>query len=877
MQIRLILLFLIFSKALAAQIYIQGEIKNNTGEALPNINVMIYAPGSKSIIAFAVSNNNGGFKTRVGSKFDSLDVKVSSVQYRNETRRIANTSQGIQFTLTPEVMELDVITVKAAPIEQKGDTIVYLVNSFAKQEDRSIEDVLRRMPGIEVEPSGRILYQGMPLQKFYVEGLDLMDGRYVVVSKNLPQKSVSSVEILENHQPVRLLEERVASNQASLNIKLKHNITVTGTAKAGAGLSPFLYDLNFTPMIFMKNFQLLLSYQTNNTGDDVSRQLRVNTFQDLIHKIERPPEKPEIIDIQTTNPPEIDEDRYLDNNIHLLNMNGLLRLNKDFQLRTNLYYINDIEQQQAGVTRTHYTSTDTISYTEDYNNRLYDSYLHGEFTLSRNVKENYLNNEFTFQTRWDKQNGVIVNGSRQIIDQELDHPFSSISNDLRSINPIGNHLVEFKSYISYDQSPHTLYVSPGQFDQILNNGIPFDKMEQNVSLNRFYTNNSAGFVFGWKGLSFTPRAGFSYRHQSQESSLYTIHQNSKLNAGTDFNNILNGKHSIMYGQTDIELKGRKINFKARLPLSWQLIKMNDMVSNEDQDFSKILFDPGITLTYQINGFWKLRGAYNFMNRLGDMDKVHYGFILNNYRTLSQNAAPISHSQRNNYSIYLSFRNPIISFFNSLTYAYSTSHNNLTYSSIIQSDGTTVLQAFELPNKASYHSLQGQTSKFISKIKTTISLKVTYNHRKGKSMLNTQLFDTRTVFYSIIPEINISITKWLNAEYGLNAHYIKTYVEDNDKSNISMLKHHVNFFAYPFKNQMLSLSSEYYNHNLANNYFVDFLYRYTISKRKIDIEFRWNNIFNNKTYTTFEAYAFTVTESIYILRPSQVMFSVKFSY
>ena len=876
MQIRLILLFLIFSKALAAQIYIQGEIKSNTGEALPNINVMIYTPGSKSIIAFAVSNNNGGFKTRVISTSDSLDVKVSSVQYRNETLRIANTSQGIQFTLTPEVMQLDAITVKASPIEQKGDTIIYLVNSFAKQEDRSIEDVLKRMPGIEVEPSGRILYQGMPLQKFYVEGLDLMDGRYVVVSKNLPQTSVSSVEILENHQPVRILEERVASNQASLNIKLKYNVTVTGTAKAGTGFSPFLWDLNFTPMIFMKNFQVLLSYQTNNTGDDVSRQLRVNTCQDLIHKLDRPSEKPELIDIQATNPPEIDEDRYLDNNIHLLNMNGLLRLNKDIQLRTNLYYINDIQQQQAAVARTLYTPTDTISFTEDFNYRPYDSYLFGEFTLSRNVKENYLNNEFSFQTRWDKQRSLIINGSRQI-DQELDHPFSSISNDLRSINPIGNHLLEFKSYISYDQSPHKLNVCPGQFDQILNHGNPYDKMEQNVNLNRFYTNNSAGLVIVWKGISFSPLAGFSYRQQLLESNLYTVHQNNYLEAGNDFNNMLNGNHAKLYGQTDIEFKGRKINLKTRLPLSWQLIIMNDPVLNEGQNFSKILFDPGITFTYEINGFWKFRGAWNFVNRLGDIDRIHYGFILNNYRILSQNAAPISHTQRNNYSVHISFRNPIISFFNSLTYIYSTSHNNLIYSNIIQDDGTSLLQAYEIPNKVYYHSFQGQISKFISNIKATISFRATYNLRKGKSLLNTRLFDTKNVFYTFIPELNFSITRWVNAEYGLNAQFINTYIEAEEKSNISMFRHHFNIFAYPFKNQAISLSSEYYNHQQKSNFFVDFLYRYTISKHKVDIELRWNNIFNSTVYTTYQANAFTVSESTYILRPSQVLFSVKFSY
>lgn len=861
---------------LSAQNKLEGLIKSDEGELLPYINVLIHKPGSKLLVAYAVSKENGYFEAIVNNPSDSLDIEISSVNYKNEIRRVANTPQKLDFILVPEIMQLEGITVKAPAIEQRGDTIVYLVNSFAKQEDRSIEDVLRRMPGIEIEPGGRILYQGLPLQRFYVEGLDLMNGRYVVVSKNLPLASVSSVEILENHQPLRILEERVASNQASINIKLRHNVTATGTAKLGAGLSPFLWEANITPMIFMKNFQLLVSYQTNNNGDDVSEQLRINTFQDLIHMSDRPSDKPEIVNLRPVNPPEIDEDRYLDNNIHLLNMNGLLRLNKDFQLRTNLFYINDFQQQKVGIERKNYTPTDTITYTEDYNNRLYDNYLHGEFTLSRNVKENYLNNELKFQSRWDKQRSDILNGSRDI-SQELDNPFSSFSNDLRSINPIGNYLVEFNSYISYDQSPHELSIIPGQFENMLNEGESYDEAIQHIVLDRFYTDQSASFVFGWKGLSFTPRIGIAYRQQLLESKIFLLKDDSSEDAGADFANSLDGRHTRLYGQTNIEYRWSKITVKAKLPLSWQIIKMEDKIINSGQNFNGVLFDPSVSVNYKVNGFWRLRGAWSFANRLGDMDRIHYGYILSNYRILSKNGAPISHTQRNNYSVYISFRNPIITFFNSLTYIYSISNNNLLYSSLIQSDGTSLLQTYNIPNKTYTHSFQGQSSKFISKIKTTISFRASLNLRKGESLLNAQLFDTKTLFYTLVPELNFKITKWLNAEYGLNANFIKTYIEDDEKSDISLLKHHLSIFAYPFNNQLVSLSTEYYNHENADNLFVDFLYRYSLKKQKIDLEFRWNNIFNNETYTSYFASSYTVTESIYYLRPSQVLFSIKFSY
>jgi len=871
-----IIILILFHQNIFGQVTLEGNVKDAKGEGLPRINLLVYLPGSKVLIAFAVSDEKGHFRTSVKSPSDSLSIEVSSIQYRNVFRSIANISQKLQFELVPESKELEGITVKASPIERRGDTLSYLVSSFAKKEDRAIEDVLRRMPGIEVEPSGRILYQGMPLEKFYVEGLDLMDGRYGVISKNLPQGAVSTVEVLENHQPLRILADRVSSQQASLNLKMKRDITTTGTAKFATGIAPFLWDVNVTPMTFTKSFQVLTSYQANNTGNDVSQQLNVLTVEDFLNHMDRPNENPGMLSIQDVSPPEIDQKRYLDNNIHLLNFNGLQRINNDFQLRANLYYINDFQREQASQKRTLYTPTDTLSFIEKYDNRLYESYLQGEFTLSRNVKKNYLSNELKVQSGWDKQSGLVYTGDATI-KQSLKNPLRAISNELKSINPVGKYLVEFNSYISYDYRPHSLAVNPGQFDSIFNKGVPYDLVTQNLYLKRFYADHSASFVIGTKRLSFTPKIGFSYHQQLLESNISTTLQEIESTAGTDFENKLDGRRTRAYVQTAVEYKKSNLTINIKLPLSWQQLKLDDLNSENGQKLSRFLFDPGVSVYYQISGFWKARGSWSITNKLGEIDGVHYGYILTNYRNLSQNAAPLSETSRHNFSMSISYRNPITTFFNTFGYIYSIGHTNLTYSSMVQADGTSVLQAVDLPQTTCSHSVQAYSSKYFSSIKSTISLHASFNQFQGKSIMNSQLFNTKNQFYNIKPVLNVRITTWMNSDYGLEASNIRTFIENKKKSNISLIRHSLNVFAFPSKNQLISLSSEYYDYEGSNNIFVDLLYRYTISKKKVDLEFRWNNIFDNKTYKTFQANAFTVFESTYTLRPSQVLLMVKFSF
>lgn len=871
-------LFLLFLpiQGLLGQISLEGRVFSNEGEVLHNINILIYPPGSDVLIAFAVSDSQGRWRATVNSTADSLDIEASSVHYRNERRRIANRSQSLVFELVYEVKELSTFTIRAPDIEWRGDTISYLVSTFAQEHNRSIANVLQNMPGIEVEPSGRILYQGEPINRFYVEGLDLMGGRYALVSRNMPHRSVATVEIIENHQPIRILEERIPSHQAALNLKLKQEIITTGTSKLGSGLNPLLWDVNITPMTFTKKFQVVNSYQANNTGQDAAKQLSTLTLQDLQRRANRPHENPEMLGIQGLAPPSLNERRFLDNNIHLINSNALLRLSNDFQLRINIYYVNDSQTQKGLTYRTLYSPADTLFFAEAIENRLHDSYLLGEFTLNRNVTGNYLDNKLRFNTRWDSRRGQITINDDGL-SQSLKHPFRNLSNDLRSIKPIGNYLVEFMSFFSYNYSPQQLQVSPGPFEQVLSPGEPLAGLRQELDLRRFFADHSAGISFGWKGIRISPRMGFSYRKQQLESKLWQQQVEQWIESSETYSNNLEGSHTRTYLQTEMSYSKNDLTLSGSLPLSWQYLSLEDETLQQGQQLSRLLFDPSLSADYRITGFWRARGSWSYSNNLGDMDGVHYGYILKNHRNFQQNAAPLLETKSHNLSVFVSYRNPITSFFNSLNYFFSISDFNLMYSNQVQDDGTTIIKAIEIPNTGYSHNISGQTSKYFSSAKSTLGLRASYGHNRRLSLLNEQTFESSNQFINISPQINTRITEWFRGEYRANLSYIQTYIESDLSNNITMLKHFLDFHAFPRRGHYIGLTTEYYRHRDNENYFVDLLYRFTIRKYRIDIDARWLNILNNDSYTTFHANSFSVIETNYIMRPSQVFLSVRFSF
>ena len=823
-----------------------------------------------------IPDEQGKFKTTVKAVSDSLIIKISSINYRNESRQIVNVSQTLQFKLVEDVKQLEGISVIALPINKYGDTLSYLVGAFARSDDKDLEDVLRRMPGIEVEASGQILYQGTAINKFYVEGLDLMEGRYSLVTKNLPKGSVSTVEILENHQPMRMLQDKVASQQAALNVKIKKGVTTTGTAELGAGLSPFLWDVNVTPMTFTKKIQVVTSLQGNNTGNDVSQQLRVFTYDDIKNSGEHPSEDVKMLNVLAASPPEIKTNRYLDNNIMLFNFNGLQSINSQIILRSNIYYTYDEQQSNTSLIRTIYMPDDTLHFSEKFDNQLTTNNLYAKFNINRNVKKNYLNNDLKIQSGWDKQGGTVYTEGTKIV-QALRNPLRSISNDLKSLNPIGNQIWEFRSYISFDHSPHSLAVLPGQFEDMLNDSVPYKLVTQEIDLKRFYTDNSAGLVLGIKRFTISPRIGISYQQQSLLSNINLSINDIETEMTSEFANNIDTWHLQGYLMTDVDYKLSKLTFSGSFALNSHKLNITDIKPANNQELVKLLADYRISADYKITDFWRVYSSWGYTERISDFDEMYSGYIMKNYRNLSQNMVPVSTTSTQMVTSRIEYRNQILSFFNTLSYVYSVSHSASTSSNWINTDGSTIVTNENMPQTSNSHFLQAYTSKFFSAAKTTLSFRGNYVQQKGTSVVNAESFNTRNSMFLLKPDLSIHLTPWMNVDYNFDANTILTFINQEKKSRISLLKHNIGFFFFPAKNQLFNFSTEYYRHNEVNNLFVDMMYRYTFTKKKVDLELKCSNIFNSDTYTSFLANAYSVWETTYLLRPFQVIFSVKFSF
>ncbi len=857
------------------QTTLSGTITDDEQKPVPNVNILVYSHNSHALIAFGFSGQDGKFSIRVQSHSDSLRIEITSVQYRNENLIVANKDAELAIGLVKEVKDLSEFVKRASPIERRGDTISYIVSTFAHEQDRSIADVLTKMPGIEVEPSGRILYQGEPIQNFYVEGLDLMDGRYGLVSNNMPHRSVATVQILENHQPIRILEERLPSHRSSLNITLKKEITTTGTARLGSGFLPVLWDANVTPMMFTKNFQLAGSYQANNTGNDAAGQLDALTPDNFRERLESNTSRPALLSVPGLSPPGFNENRYLHNNLQLLNANALLRLPLDLQLRTNLHFIYDYQQQQGQTRRALYTLADTLVFDEHIRNNLQNTALRGEITLTRNTKGNYLENKLEFQTHWDQQNGNLLTSGNPLLQQNLKNPYQTISNKLSMVKPLGKRLINISSYVFYDHANQSLQVSPGGFESLLHQ-TSYQGLVQKSDMQRVVINHSVGLSFGRGRWGFTPRAGFQYLFHRMTADLFA--KDGNILHPTLFVNSPQSTRTRTYLETEIVYK-RNDDFSvtAQLPLSHLFVEIKDQALDKGQSISRMILAPSVNVSYQINSFWRIRASYRYKPTVGESTGVHYAYMLNNYRSMHINDAPLQQSINQSYSLFLSHRNPLKSVFSAFSGIYSIRNLNLIHTHSILPDGSTIQSAIFRETTARNINLSARTSKYVSGLNTTLALQGSYAINWQELWVNESIFEGRNHIYSLSPKANIRITDRLSTELrGEWLHY-DTWREKQKLNQVDVFKYFINILLFPGKNQHLALQTEFYQYSDRMNYFMDMFYRYNIKSRRIDLEIRWINILNHKIYNDYTVGSFMLLENQYHLRPMQLMATVRFSF
>ena len=236
-SIALLTLFLISAVQVFAQ-RINGTVRDkDTGMPIEGAFIMLRNKEGVPVV-YGYSNQDGTYSIAIpGDRIaDSLVFEVRMLGYAS-FHRSQPFPEVLEVYLEEDRTELAEVVVTARQVEKKGDTVTYYIPTLVTTDDRNLGDVLVKLPGISVDRSGYVNVYGKSINKFYIEGSDLLEHRYNIATKNLDPRDIKEVKVYEMHQPIRALEGIVESDRAAIDIILKDGAKAQwlGTLQAEAG------------------------------------------------------------------------------------------------------------------------------------------------------------------------------------------------------------------------------------------------------------------------------------------------------------------------------------------------------------------------------------------------------------------------------------------------------------------------------------------------------------------------------------------------------------------------------------------------------------------------------------------------------------------
>lgn len=883
----LLLSFLSISNALSQSNTIYGQLLDkDSKKPLASITVLLKGQDHK-IIGFKASDSNGNFSLSTQKDIKYAYIEVNHLGYKK--KRVEDIKLDYKNIIELEInpILLEDIKVKSRPrIQRSGDTLAYNVASFAKEEDRSIADVLKRMPGIEVSESGQLKYQGKHISNFYIDGDDLLGDKYAIGTKTVAHKMVRDVQVLNNHEHMKVLKNKRNSDEVAINLVINDEakLSLSGQVKLGAGL-PKQYDLETNTVLFNKKYKGLNVIQGNNTGRSLKSDLIGFNAASLLSKLGRKPIN-NILSLGTVGPPPIEEYLYLKNNFAGLNANNLFNLKDSWQIKSNIQAIFEKSNQQFNGNTTYLTEGVEYRISEDQHTKTNTTGSTLSLTASKNLDKLYLNNDLSLE--YERENGTAtIRTTEDLFNVKRNYNTKGFRNKLVYVPALKNgDIIELSWITNYGSKPQELTVYPGVFAKQLNQSLPYDYSFQQVAVPSLFSDLSLGYRLAKGFVSQAYTANLSLDDQKLSSDMSIGDQGAIISINNPENqNDMHWQRSSLGVTANYQYNIGRLSSGIALPLSYQHTRYSDPHFNLNVRNNKIRFTPSLSAKYNLSLEQEIAFNYNRGIGFGNIEDVYRGLVIRNYRTLSSNTADINESRSDDFTVNYKTGKTLNLLFYNLGAKYSNTKSSTLLSNHID-DNSSQIKLIAQENTVKNYTINMGIDKYIFGLSSTIKIHTSVNWTDYNQLFNDELLPFQNVSYTLSPSIEARVWRKINVSYSGNLDWLKTKQQQvgtlNLDRNAFNFKQSIGFpvtlfSGFHWRATARHLFSHQQDLKNINYLFLDSFIRYNYKRWRTDFELNISNIGNIKRFELYNVSANMQSQNTYELRGRMAIMKVVFNF
>lgn len=881
----IIFFFIIVPSIIFSQNKISGFIFDINNQPIISASIILKDNTGK-IITYTYTDELGKYELKT-EKLGQFVLIASSMGFEQKSIDLTfgnkKETKTIDFILNPKVTELkEIILETKRPITIKNDTIVFNADSFKQGNEQVVEDLLKKIPGLNIDADGTIKVGNQEIEKVMIDGDDFFEKGYKIVTKNMPVNPIDKVELYQNYSNNKHLKGIENSNKVALNLTLKEYAKRVwfGNIQAGYGLvSENRYEVRGNLMNFGKKNKYYFLTNLNNIGEDATG--------DINHLIRpyRFDEPASLGDDQSVNTllslgfdtPNLKQKRTNLNNAEMLSLNSIFTISDKVKLKT-LGFLNTDEVdffrnslQQFSVGNTTFTNTENfigrktqltgfgkIDLTYDISKTKTFEYT-GKFnkTNEKNRSDLFFNNDLLNER---------LNANNQLFDQKVVYT---------------NKFKESKVFLL--SSRYINEKTPQNYS--VNQFIFNDLFTENANNTKQFSENKMQFA-GIEAHLLDKKKNGDLLEIKIGNQLRIDDLNTRFELLENDNNLSfpNGyQNNLTYTINDLYLSA-KYRFKLK---NFTLLTQADshQLFNQLENFNvksnqnPFFIMPKIGLDWKINEKNKILTSYSYNTTNAGVLDVYSGFLQSGFRSFSKGLEEFNQLNASSAILNYTYGSWGDKFFANTFILYSKNNDFFSTNSIIA-------QNFS------------QSEKIIIKNREFLSISSSIDRyfKPIKSNLKIDLGATKTNFKNIVNNSNLREVKNFNADYGFelrsgfrgffnyhigskwNYNEVQTTIKNSFTDNMSFLD--LSFiFSDKFNIQVQSERYFFGNLDKDNNkyYFLDLEARYVVKENKLTLFLSGNNLFNTETFRNYSISDINISQTEYRLMPRYVLLKMEYRF
>ncbi|MDV6167521.1 TonB-dependent receptor [Flavobacterium sp. DG1-102-2] len=881
-MLKIIFPFLFFLLAIPAlaQTQLTGKITALSGETLPGASVVIKNNEGK-FVAYGISQENGSYTLTV-KKGGDYTLEVNFLGFQKITQKITltdgkNLTQN--FTLKESEEQLKELVIEAEqPVRLHGDTLVYDAKALSTGHEVVVEDLLKNIPGVTVQKDGKIFYGETEVEKVMVDGDDLFNRGYSLLTKNMPSKPLDKVEVLQNYSNNKLLKGIEDSKGVALNLTIdeKYKNLWFGDASLGYG-NDERYNVGGNLMNFSKLYKNFLTVNLNNAGYD-----RVGDINGMIYNSN---------DMESTGGagnatsimsgslggPRLDESRFRFNNAEMATLSTVIPLSQKVKLTlkgflgfdelrgwNNSYSVVDIPG-------TFFENTQSNSAKNKLKKGYVSAYFNYDISKTKMLQWSSSLNKGTT----DYRNDLVFNGAATR--EDLDTRNTYFDQKLTYTQKWNErNVVLLKARFMTDKLPQQY----GMNDYLLGDLFQYDNITDtgnSIRSKKQYAGLQADFKLKQKNndlIEFTVGYDDNRDDLSTRFSLFTdtgaiqpdgFQSHSKYNVGD------------LYANSGYKWELGKLSIGANASIH-QLFNRFEGTEGSTKKQNPFFVNPVVNASFRFNPQNILSANYSYRVSNSSLLQVNDAYVLTSSRSFSKGLGYFNQLESSSAGISYATKHYLNRY--SFNWGLNYSKQNDAIRSRTQLDQNSSLSEAFVMKGGDRFAANFNSHIVVKKLKGSVQAGVTasksvyYNIvnesglRKINSYMQNYTLGWRSDFKAAF-DFNIG-TAW---DYSQT----KTEMTFKNSTKVSFL----DLMYKSGKNFNMKLTTEHYNFgglDRFNDYFFsDFESSYSFKDQKYIITLNARNLFNTDTFTTYSISDTGYSTYSYRLLPRYVMLSLKFRF